>query len=72
MSNLPEEKRKRRLTLLMKKVRESAQADRTRLIAWACLSWGCKKETIEEYLEILVYAGMIELEKGEVLWVGGE
>ena len=39
------------------------KASLDRLIAWGEMKWGCREKTMTEYLEVLVSAGFIEIER---------
>ncbi len=67
----PEEKRRRRLEELAKKIRSDSPASITRLVGWGCLRWGCRGERVSEYLSVLAMAGKIELniEEDSAAWI---
>lgn len=72
MSETPEEKRRKRLQLLARKIRDDGSSSYRELVGWAVLRWGCKRETVREYLEDLRWAGVVSFTKEEVAWIGSE
>ncbi len=64
----PEEKRRRRLQELAAKVKAESPCDRRKLSGWGCIRWGCRGERVNEYLEVLEMAGLIEISKEAVTW----
>lgn len=66
----PEEKRRRRLEELAKKLNNDQLNSLERVIGWGCFRWGCRGERVEEYLSVLRMAGMIELSGDVIEWVG--
>ncbi len=69
MSITREEERKRRLALLAAKLKDDGESSLDRTLGWGGMKWGCRIERVREYLEVLRFAGLIELdEKKDTIW----
>ncbi len=74
----PEETRRRRLARLARWIgadRAKGEDSSLRAIVGKCmLTWGCRRERVREYLEVLEFAGMIEVVEAEdrISWLGGK
>lgn len=67
----PEEKRRRRLKELAARLKKDKLSDLQKVRGWGALRWGCRMERVNEYLEVLAAAGLIEVGRASVTWVGG-
>ncbi len=67
----PEEKRRKRLEELAKKLKGDDKS-LNRTLGWGSFRWGCRVERVREYLAVLEMAGLIEVYEsdGVIRWVG--
>ena len=74
MSITREEERRRRLNQLRTKLESDGDSSLVRVCGWGALVWGCRRETVRDYLAVLVDSGLIEVfeKEDEIRWVGTE
>ena len=72
MSITREEERRRRLNQLRSKLESDGDSSLVRMVGWGGVVWGCKRETVRDYLAVLEDAGLIEVveKEDEIRWVG--
>ena len=72
MSITREEERRRRLNQLRTKLESDGDSSLVRVCGWGALFWGCKRETVRDYIGVLEDAGLIEVfeKEDEVRWLG--
>ena len=70
MSLTPEEKRRRRIQELAAKLKSNGLSDPIAIEGWGGMKWGCRRERVREYVEVIEAAGLIIVTKGEIRWVG--
>ena len=72
MSVTREEERRRRLNQLRTKLESDGDSSLVRVCGWGALVWGCKRETVRDYLGVLEDSGLIEVfeKEDEIQWVG--
>ncbi len=70
----PEEKRRIRLQELAQWLHDApdGRTVRDRVVGKAGYLWGCRKETVREYLGMLEFAGLISQGGDTIYWVGKE
>lgn len=67
----PEEERRRRLRWLAQRIKEDGESDLVALEGLGALRWGCRRERVREYVDVLEAAGLVFVsQKGEVKWTG--
>ena len=73
MSITREEERRRRLVQLSSKLEADGDSSLVRVCGWGALIWGCRRETVRDYLAVLEDAGKIEVfdKEDEIRWLGG-
>ncbi len=70
----PEEKRRRRIQELAQWCHDAPEGRSVteRVVGKAGYLWGCKIETVREYLGVLEAAALIAVDGERILWVGKE
>ena len=73
MSHTREEERRRRLNQLRSKLESDGDSSLIRVCGWGALVWGCRRETVRDYLAVLEDAELVEVfeKEDEVHWLGG-
>ncbi|MCD6263100.1 hypothetical protein J7L60_01640 [Candidatus Bathyarchaeota archaeon] len=67
-----QEKRRKRLLLIMEKLQELGEVEEKKFIAWLCVFMGVHRKTAKEYINSLLDLDVITLKEEKILWIGGD